>query len=403
MSPPAPEAAASRAGILATITPTGWCTLAAAALLLGGGVALGYAELAVLATAGVLAVLAGIVFTFPSASLRVHREISPVKVARGEPAVGVLSVSNAGRRRRGGLQTVDVVGGGPVSVTLPSLPAAGTHTISYPLPTGRRGRIAVGPLCLVRADPLGMARRVSPRGGLEWLLVRPRVYALPVLPAGRSRHVEGSISDDAPSGTATFHALREYVAGDELRLIHWRSSARLGTLMTRELVDASRPHTTIVLDVRPRSYGGEAGSGAAGEAFELAVEAAASIAVAAGRHSHPVRILTSAGPLLETKGGRRDVTSLLDQLALVVPDSDGSLVGAFDTLRRSRTGGALVVIVGSIDAMEVGRVRPLHRRFQRIVTVRVMPGHGGHPGVGSLIEAGSPEQLVSGWQREVSR
>ncbi len=394
------------AGTLATLTPAGWCTLTAAVLLFGGGVVLGYSELVVLATAGVLAVLGGMAFTFPSSPLRVHRQIAPAKVARGDPAVGVLSVSNAGRRRHGGLQAVDVVGGSAVSVAVPALPAGGRRTVSYRLPTERRGKIAVGPLRLIRADPLGMARRVSPCGDPEWLLVRPRVFALPVLPAGRARHLEGSTSDSALSGTTTFHSLREYVPGDDLRHIHWRSSARLGTLMTRELVDASRPHTTIVLDVRPHAYGGDAAlaPGSAGvEAFELAVDAAASIAVAAGRHSYPVRILTSAGPFFETKGGRGDVTTLLDRLALVAPDPDGSLAGSFDTLRQSRTGGTLVVIAGDVDATELGRARVLRGRFDRIVMVRVQHGEGPHPGVGTLIEAGSPEELVSGWQREASR
>lgn len=398
--------AARQAGILAAITPAGWSTLTAAVLLFGGGVALGYAELVVLAAAGVLAVLGGLALTFPSPPLRVRREIAPARVARGDAAIGVLSVSNTGRRRCGGLQAVDVVGGSMVSVAVPALPAGGTRTVSYLLPTERRGKIAVGPLRLIRADPLGMARRDSPCGGPEWLLVRPRVFALPVLPAGRGRHLEGSTSDSALSGTATFHSLREYVAGDDLRHIHWRSSARLGTLMTRELMDASRPHTTIVLDIRPRAYGGDAAlaPGSAGfEAFELAVDAAASIAVAAGRHSYPVRILTSAGPFVETKGGRGDVTTLLDRLALVAPDPDGSLAGAFDTLRRARTGGTLVVVAGGAGGMELGRARALRGRFDRIVTVRVQRGEEPHPGVGTLIVAGSPEELVSGWQRAASR
>lgn len=397
----------SRAGRAAgAVTAAGWSTLAAGVMFFAAGIALGYVELVVLAVAALLAVLGGVLVTLPSPRIGVRREIAPAKVARGEPAVGVVAVSNAGRRRRGGLQAVDVVGSSSVTVDVPSLPAGGTRTVSYQLPTGRRGKIPVGPLQLVRADPLGMARRVTPCGETESLLVRPRVYGLPMLPAGRARHLEGSTSDNALSGTATFHSLREYVPGDDLRHIHWRSSARLGTLMTRELVDASRPHTTIVVDVRPRAYGGDAAlaSDSAGAAtFELAVDAVASIAVAAGRHSYPVRILTTAGPFVETKGGRGDVGTLLDQLALLDPNPEGSLAGAFDVLRRSRTGGALVVVAGDADPMELGRIRPLRSRFDRIVTVHVRPGEGAHPGVGTVIAAASPEDLVAGWQREANR
>ncbi|MBO0686478.1 MAG: DUF58 domain-containing protein [Candidatus Dormibacteraeota bacterium] len=377
-------------------------TLVAAALLCAGAFLLGYPELAVPATAAVLAVLAGVAWSIRTPSLKVSREIAPTKVARGEAAVGVLSVSNAGRRRRAGVVATDLVGGSSVSVEVPGLSAGGRRTVTYRLPTERRGRVAVGPLRLVRADPLGLARRVALVGGVETLLVRPRVHPLPLLPVGRTRHLEGSTSDAALSGTATFHSLREYVPGDDLRHIHWRSSARLGTLMTRELVDASRPYTTIVLDLRPASYGDPGTHPEGGDQFELAVDAAASIAVAAGRHSHPVRIVGSNGPLLETKGGRGDEATLLDRLALVTPDPAGSLAGAFETLRRSRSGGLLVVVSGRCEDGELRRVSPLRARFDRIVAVSV-GGVGEHPGVGALIAASSPQELLAGWQRESVR
>jgi uncharacterized protein (DUF58 family) len=355
----------------------------------------------VLATAAVVAVVGAVAWTRPAPRLTVRREIAPAKVARAEPAVGVVSVTNAGRRTRAGLTALDTLGSTQVAVEVPGLAAGARRTVTYRLPTDRRGEVLVGPLRIVRADPLGLARRVSSRGEQESLLVRPRVHPLPMLPAGRARHLEGSISDRALSGTATFHALREYVPGDDLRHVHWRSSARLGTLMTRELVDASRPTTTIVLDLRPAAYA--AGSEAA-ERFELAVDACASVAVASGRHSHPVRVLTGAGPLVETRGGRGDVGTLLDRLATVSPEPTGTLVAPLDTLRRARTGGLLVVVTGDVDSTELGRLRTVRGRFDRIVTVQVgAGGQASHPGVGTLIAAGSPEELVAGWQREAVR
>jgi len=383
-------------------------------LLYVGAVALGYPELAVLATGCALAVVAGLVWTLPSGPLRVSREIAPTRVARGDPAVAVVTVVNAARWRRRGLRALDVCGTGTVDVDLPGLPAGGRRTVSYGLPTERRGEIPVGPLSIVRVDRLGMARRVQPFGGAESLLVRPRVYALPMLAVGRARHLEGSMSDSATSGTVTFHSLREYVPGDDLRHIHWRSSARLGTLMTRELVDASRPRTTIVLDVRPDVYTtGDArpsAPGDDGEAFELAVDATASIAVAAGRRSFPVRILTTAGPLLETGGGRADAGALLDRLALVTAEAGGGLTNVFAELRRSRAGGLLVVVTGAADPVELGRASALGRRFDRFVAVRVgpAPASGASAVPAELaamrwIGAASAEDLVAGWQREAAR
>ncbi|OLT25824.1 hypothetical protein BJF79_43970 [Actinomadura sp. CNU-125] len=66
--------------------------------------------------------------------------------------------------------------------------------------------------------------------------------------------------------------------GDELRHVHWKSSARTGTLMVRQLVDASLPTTTVVLEARPERWPEP-------DDFELAVDVAASVAACARRAS----------------------------------------------------------------------------------------------------------------------
>uniref|UniRef100_UPI001C5CC4A1 DUF58 domain-containing protein n=1 Tax=Nonomuraea rhizosphaerae TaxID=2665663 RepID=UPI001C5CC4A1 len=270
------------------LTPLGWGTLAACVLLYAAGFALGYPEPVVLATGGLLALAAALAWSAPRPRLEVEREVTPLKVPRGEAAIAVLHVRNLGRRGLSGLRAQDRIGAAEHTVDLPRLPKGGLRTVSYPLPTGVRGEIPVGPLLLVRADPLGLTRRVRQYGQAATLLVRPRTVALPVPPSGRSHHLEGPTSDNAPSGTVTFHTLREYVVGDDLRHVHWRSSARTGTLMVRQLIDASLPTTTVVLDTRGLT--------------ELAVDAAASAAVAAASAGFPVRLLTGDGPLAETKG-----------------------------------------------------------------------------------------------------
>ena len=118
-----------------------------------------------------------------------------------------------------------------------------------PAPTARRGVVAVGPLSLGRSDAArpgrGSSRTTatsSPCGS-----TRGCTTIVP-LPASMTRSLEGPTSDTAPSGTVTFHALREYVLGDDLRHVHWRSSAHTGELMVKHYVDTSLPDTTVVLD-----------------------------------------------------------------------------------------------------------------------------------------------------------
>ncbi|MEU7744004.1 DUF58 domain-containing protein [Nonomuraea sp. NPDC049158] len=356
------------------LTPLGWGTLAGCVILYAAGLALGYPEPVVLATGGVLALAAALVWTAPRPRLEVHREVTPLKVPRGDAAVAVLHVRNLGRRGLSGLRAQDRIGTAEHTVDLPRLPRNAARTVSYPLPTGVRGEIPVGPLLLVRADPFGLTRRIRRYGETATLLVRPRTVALPVPPSGKAHHLEGPTSDNAPSGTVTFHTLREYVVGDDLRHVHWKSSARTGTLMVRQLIDASLPTTTVVLDTR--------------DLTELAVDAAASAAVAAARSGFPVRVLTGDGPLADTK---TDPELLLDRLALVGSGTSG--VG--EAVRLAR-GGSLVVITG--DPAEAARAAGARRRFDRIICVYVGTGPLSAPGV-TVVPIADLAALPPAWGR----
>lgn len=369
------------------LTRLGWGIAAASVVLYAVGVFLGYPEASVLAAGGVLAVVTALLWTLPRPSLTVRREITPLKVARGEEAGAVLHVTNTGRLRRAGMRAHDMCGTGTIDIELPGLRPNRAEPVTYALPTDRRGEIPVGPLRLVRADPLGLARRAREYGDRRTLLVRPRTVVLPLLPSGRNHHLEGPTTDTAPAGTVTFHALREYVVGDDLRHIHWRSSARTGTLMVRQLVDASLPQTTIVVDTNHDVYPDT-------DDFELAVDAAASVAAGAAGEGFPVRVMTGDGPLVETRGGPDAIELILDRLARLtaheVPHE------ALDVARRVRAGGSLVVLTGARG--QISRAGTLRRRFDRVVCVRIRPEAPGPglPGI-ALIEMADLEELRAAW------
>jgi uncharacterized protein (DUF58 family) len=374
-------------------TPAGWGTAAAGLALLVAASLLGYPELAVVATACLLAVAAAVAWTLTPPRVSVGREVAPARVPRGEPAIGAITVVNLGRRPVR-LRAVERCGDGRLEIELPVVRARGRRLASYRLPTGRRGEIGVGPLRLVHADPLGLASRGRDVAGRVTVLVRPRATHLPVPPIGRAGSVDGTTSGHGRGSPVAFHALREYVPGDELRLVHWRASARTGTLVTRELRDADRPHATVVLDVHPASYGEDPG------AFELAVDAAASIAVAAARRGQPLRALLGAGPPLELRSGRGHAERVLDRLALVVPDAGQPLDATLAALRTSRTAGLLVVVTGRLAPAAAAEVGSLGRRFERVLAV--LTGGGAIPsepaGIG-WIDGSSPAALLAGWRR----
>ncbi len=305
-------------------TRRGWAVAAASIACYLAGWGLGYPELAVVGVGGALALVAGGVWLARSIPLELHRDIAPVRVARGDPAIGVLTCVHRGRWRLDAMSATDRCGTTEVAVDLPELRPGGTCTTSYFLPTRRRGHLPVGPLRLVATDPLGLFRRVRAHGGTVTLYVQPKTVSLTALPSGRVPNPDGPRADRAAGGTVTFHSLRQYEFGDDLRHIHWRTSARTGTLMVRQLVDTSLPRSVVLLDNRAGAYGAE-------DDFELAVDVTASVALGAAALGFPVSVVCGDQEVSTMDGERTPPSVLLDRLSLVgtrsatavVPDGRG--------------------------------------------------------------------------------
>ncbi|WP_406290238.1 DUF58 domain-containing protein [Embleya sp. NBC_00896] len=387
--------------------------MAAIGVLMGvAGWGFGYREAQILAIAALLAVVLALAWTAPRPSVRARRTVVPKKVARGDAAQAVVVLANTGTRPLRGLRAEDRVAGAPVlPVMLPTVAPGAEVSARYPLPTHTRGSVEVGPMALVRTDPLGLGRRSREHGAVETLLVRPRTVPLPVLPAGRTHHLEGPTSDTAEDGTLTFHSLREYTLGDDLRRVHWKSTARTGVMMVRRMIDVSLPTTTIVLDTAPASYASEGARARDSDTFELAVEVAASVSTAVARKNFPVRVLTGAGPLVGADGRDPGAGRLLDLFALVGADEEHRLTEAFEALERGRDSDTLVVVTGTgtgtstqLDAL--GRVT---RRFDRVVLVRVAAPASPPPGPVPLpvhvtrLLVTDLEELARAWHREAMR
>ena len=372
-------------------TLRGYGVLAAGLAFGISGWALGYPELAVLSTGCLAALVIGLCWLLAGFSLRISREIAPAKVPRGDPAIATVRVANIGRRATRPLVAVDRCGDQEVSVPLPRIARGAARFASYRLPTARRGEIPVGPLLLRSGDPLGLFRRVRVYGEPGTLLVRPRTAPLPVLPSGRAASLEGPTSDTAPSGTVTFHALREYVIGDDLRHIHWRTTARTGTLMVRQLVDSSLPVTVVVLDTRPAGY--------PGEDFDIAVDAAATVAAGMATAGFPVTLLTTDGSRFDTRNSR-GAGDLLDWLARLPASADGELGAALEVARRLTAAASLTVVTGTASDLPAERIAAASRRFDRTTVIRAGRNPGARPVLpATCIDAASAEDIAAAWRR----
>jgi len=327
------------------MTARGVTFLLAAAGLAGWGQRAGWPELTALGGAAVLLVLAGraLVGRRPRALVSVDR--AGVRVVRGQPAAVSMTVQVDGGTRW--LRVVE----GPVarpeqSLRLPVAGADGRIILRIPVDTSTRGQRRVGPYSIVHGDPWGVVRGVAGRTEGGMVTVQPRVH-----------HVRRSLTTSFRGGDADavsrragdqhFHALREYVLGDEPRSVHWRSSARAGRLVVRQSVAAASTGTTIVLDVDSSAYAA-AGSFATGwdrERFEEAVEVAASLAAAQAGSTDQVHLVTTGRGAVVTSAASGAVNALLDALSVVqaLPPLETAPDEVSAVVRRTRAAHVIVV------------------------------------------------------------
>ncbi|MFF4875492.1 DUF58 domain-containing protein [Micromonospora sp. NPDC000668] len=362
------------------ITARGVGLLASAVVLLGVGFRFAYPELTLLGAAAGAAVGYAALTAAWRPRLTVTRRADPDRVARGEAASMTLTVRNTGRLRSANLLAEDRCGARTVPVPLLRLRPGRDTEVRYEVPTHRRGVVPVGPLRVTRRDPLGLVALARPYGATAPVWVHPRIHPLTAVPTGAGRSLDGRV-DGVPHGSITFDSLREYVVGDDLRRIHWRTSARVGELMVRENVDTSLPRLVVLLDNRaaahPKRVDGVA------ESFESACEAAASIVTAAHRADLPVLLLLVAPePATPAERGHGDRTAdetgedpggghplgPLDRLAAAeLSGDDDALRAATTRLRQDRLGDTLIFLTGPGGRGELGHVGALRGAYPSVV------------------------------------
>jgi uncharacterized protein (DUF58 family) len=257
---------------LAVVSPTGWLIVVAIVVLGGFGVFLGWAEFTYIAWTLLAALLIAVAFVFGRASYAVHVGLNPRRVVAGERALGELVVTNTGTKRSAPTRFELPVGAGTADFAIPGLVPGGQHDELFAVPTTRRAVILAGPALSVRGDQLGLLRRTVKWTEQIELFVHPHTVRLAPSAAGLVRDLEGEVTKTVTDRDISFHALRAYEPGDDLRNVHWRTSARTGQLMVRQFEETRRSLLTIVHTADRRWY-------ASDDEFELAVSITASVGV----------------------------------------------------------------------------------------------------------------------------
>jgi uncharacterized protein (DUF58 family) len=379
------------------VTRSGTALAAGVAAGYGLGVWLGYPVLVALAVGGLVLLLAAVLVVAIRPAVTLSRRVTPDHVHVGEPALGRIDVHNASRWPSPRFFAVDRLGAEAVELEVGALARAGRRAVHYPVPTPARGRVRLGPLTVGRRDPFGLVRwtRQVSADGVLWVL--PRVHPMRPLPVGIVLDYEGRTTENARLGTVTFSSLREYVPGDDPRQIHWRSTARAGTLIVREHVDTTEPTSTVVLDTRCASS----------TVFEHAVEVAASAVDCVERIGRPVslHILGQRAERVADAGAH----TCLDRLAMATPDDRDDRPALLEAVDRMAAGGSLVVVTCDPDPMLLAKLAEQRRRFAPVVVVVILPA--GPPGLAAagpaagirrrpgmvVLTAGSGAEAASLW------
>ncbi|MEO3753055.1 DUF58 domain-containing protein [Streptomyces sp. B6B3] len=314
-----------------------------------------------------LPVLCVLVLYFTRSQVAAARRLSPARVAAGAEARVHLRVENIARVPSGMLLLQDrvpyVLGPRPRFV-LDRIEPGGRREVSYRVRSDLRGRYPLGPLQLRLADPFGMVELSRSFNAFDMMTVLPRIEQLPVvrLSGDTGGHGDGRRRALALSGEDDI-VPRDYRHGDDLRRVHWRSTAHRGTLMVRREEQPLRARCTVLLDTRRVGY---AGSGPESP-FERAVAGAASVVSHLVAREYAVRLVTDTGMLLPGPGTKgtadpAEITGMImDALAVVDHSSRTTLEDAPAALRGAEC-GLLVAFLGAVDRTQLAVLAQLRRR-----------------------------------------
>jgi uncharacterized protein (DUF58 family) len=376
---------------MGSLTGTGRTVAVLIVALLVLGLTLGYPSLVAIGLAFLGTFAAAVAWVSRRPRVDASREIHPVRLTVGGTALSELTVVNRSRRRTAGGVALEGFGDTFLPIVLPALEPGESQTVLQPLPTERRGVFQVGPLLVSRSDPFGLLRVGQHQRDVSTLWVHPRVIDLAPLPSGLHRDLDGPDSGDAPEGGITFHNLREYVEGDDLRLVHWRSFAKTDVLMVRHNVDSHQPRSLVLLDTRASVHDEST--------IEDAIEVAASIITASMVRRFPFVLHTTCGTVIDQSATR---ASALDTLAGLGPTTVGSIEHTVRSLGRDPGGASLCLLTGRASTDDLACIAPLRTRFDAITIGRFGPHRGGELALATgsvLVNAASVGEFAKAWNR----
>jgi uncharacterized protein (DUF58 family) len=345
------------------ITTRGWAALGAAAALVLLYAGFGEPELFAGGVFLVGSVIAGALIvrrSRPDADLT--RQITPLRLHEGDRARVEIRI-HARRPLRPLIIEDEVSKLGRARFATARAARNTTVSAHYEIVCRPRGVYQIGPAELIISDPLDLAAVRATTGGVDRLVVYPAIEPLSGFPAtrGHDPSVQSAHPSHAPSGGDDFFTLREYRQGDDLRRVHWPSSAKRDELMIRQLEIPWQSRALVLLDTRAKTH--------TPESFEHAVKGAASVLhhFFGGGYVPQLWVGDTVRP-----PGPAPYELAMEKLAAVQPMKALDLRHSVLRMRRhGHTGGALVLITGALDEENLAVYQTLGRDYSKTVLMVV--------------------------------
>ncbi|GGI04303.1 DUF58 domain-containing protein [Egicoccus halophilus] len=333
-----------------------------------------------------------------STRLRVERLVRPGRLFHDATGEVELTVTNTSRLPTATLALRDRV---PATLSSQTTTVVGPlrggarTTVRYPVRGLQRGRFDVGPLTVSLRDPFGVVARRRVIGDPATLTVYPPVWRLPDgVPIGGATSSGGEGRPRPQPSGEDLANVREYVRGDDLRTVHWASTAHRGKLMVRQAESPQDPRVVLLLDVRRARHRGQGPS----SSFETAVSAAASITYHVSARGRQVALVDRpllAGPLV------LPWQQWLERLADAEPD-EVDLTALLQQVARGTAGDGTLVVVSTVpEPAELRLLVRAGRGFSTRIAVLVdAASHAGRPDVevARAVAASAAALRAAGWR-----
>jgi uncharacterized protein (DUF58 family) len=349
------------------------CLLAAGATAILCGAVFGEIDLT---RAGIFAivipVLAALLVHRSHVQIANRRRVEPTEANAGQSVTVHLTITNRSLLPTGALMLEDRLPDnvpGRARFVVDPLSGREARPVSYRIPALGRGHYRAGPLRMRLSDPFRLIDLTRSFTATSEFVLTPVVDALPASEPPRS----DDIGDDAGSRSVGSHgaddqSTREYRMGDDLRKIHWRSSARTGALMVRQEERPWQGQCTMLLDTRSCAHAGtDIAPGVdprLSSSFEWAVSAIASIGSHLLLRGRTLSLVTTGVAAGMPGGADRlrfaDANRLGTHLADVRESAQTELAPTAGLMRAAARESTLFAVLGRLDPKALRAVADAH-------------------------------------------